>query len=221
MNFPSYRGSPTFDEMLKRFEADPDNFKQPDSASVGKMRAELEASHAEYDKAMQEFERHRHTDSRPVIHDFIEMGPDWHTCRVTPAKIKWHLDKGLSVEQIAKKLNRSVKTIEKTFAKIGQLPIEKPIKEVPYGWKLTKDKYRPDGTEQWVIKKIEDDHSSGKKLDDIAQDLMKVGIKPRGGGLWFMRRLATVQKENAQMWSDYKAGKSLLFEKGRMAPGHG
>jgi len=217
---PSYNGSPTLDEMLKRFQADPDNFK-PDMTSVEKMGVELEASRSKYDNELKEYERHGSQESshRPIFHDVIDMGPDWYTRKITPAKIKWHIDRGLSIEQVAEKLNRSVKAIEKTFAKIGQLPVEKPIKEVPYGWKLTKDKYRPDETEQWVIKKIGDDHASGKNLDDIAKELMKVGIKPRGGGLWFRRRLATVQKENAQMWADYKLGKSLPFEKGRIAPG--
>ncbi len=72
--------------------------------------------------------------------------------------------------------------------------------------------------EQWVIKKIEADHASGKLFDDISKKLEKVGIKPRGGGLWFTRRLVKTLKENDLTWLDFKNHKTLLFEKGRMAP---
>lgn len=220
MKHPQYKGSPTLDEMLKRFELDPKNFKL-DVASVEKIEAELKALREEYDKGVEEFElfERQRPSPTPYLVDFIDMGPDWTSRKVTPEKIKWHLDKGLTVEQIAEKFKRSVKKIETTFSKIGQIPVEEPIKEVPYGWKLTKDKYLPDETEQWIIKKIEDDHAAGKKFDDIAKELMKVGIKPRGGGLWFMRRLTTALKENDRMWSDYKARKILLFKKGRLEAG--
>ena len=208
------------DELLKRFHEDPDNFR-PDPAMVEKMSAELQESREQYDKELNEYDAWAAKQPKEplCVHDVIEMGPDWWSRKVTPEKIKWNLDKGLSVEQIAAKLNRSVKTIEATLAKLGQVPKEIPCKEIPYGWKISKERYMPDETEQWVIKKIEDDRAANKKFDDIAKDFMKIGIKPRGGGLWFTRRLLKVQKENAQMWRDHRAGKLLLFEKGRMSPG--
>ena len=68
-------------------------------------------------------------------------------------------------------------------------------------------------------KKIEDDHASGKLFDDISKKLEKIGIKPRGRGLWFTRRIVQTLKENRLMWVAFKNNKTLLFEKGRMAPG--
>ena len=50
------------------------------------------------------------------------MPPDWWNSKVTPDKAKWYIDKGMSAQQVAEKLQRSIKTIEKALSKVGQLP---------------------------------------------------------------------------------------------------
>jgi hypothetical protein len=202
---------------LKRLEKDPQHFT-PDAVTFEKVLGEIKISGEEFSR---EFERYKSERvDEPVYYvDVIDMGPDWWNSIVTPEKIKWHLDRGLSFEQTAEKLRRTIKTIKKTLARIDEHPREKPIAEVPYGWRLTKKDYQPDEVEQWVIKKIEDDRSCGKKFEEIAAQLSKIGVKPRGGGLWFARRLSMTLKENTAMWSAHKVHKALLFLSGRKTAG--
>ncbi len=91
---------------------------------------------------------YKHLQESTVCMDTIPMPPDWWNSKVTPGKVKWYIDKDMSTEQVAEKLQKIKKNNWKTIAKIDQLPEEKPIKEVPYGWKLSKDQYFPDEMEQ-------------------------------------------------------------------------
>lgn len=220
MEFPSYKSSPTLKLLLQQMEADPNHFK-PDPKLVKKMGEELKKANEEYDQELQAYTAWESQQPKQILvaHDFIELGPDWYTRRVTPEKVKWHLDRGLSIEQVAEKLGKSLKTVKRAYSKYGEIPKENPITETPYGWKLKNEKYLPDDSEQWVIEKIGSDIKANKTLDQIAKDFMKIGIKPRGGGLWFPRRLQKVQVENDKMWTHHRSGKTLFFEKGRMGPG--
>ncbi|MBY0471519.1 recombinase family protein [bacterium] len=78
--------------------------------------------------------------------------------------------------------------------------------EIPFGWKRRNGVLIKNDLEQWVIKRIRDEKLAGKSLDEITQDLTKIGIKPRNGGFWFPRRIKKVLSENESL------GQSVIQE---------
>jgi len=71
--------------------------------------------------------------------------------------------------------------------------------EIPFGWKKRWDGIAPSDLEQWVIKRILDEQQHGKSLEEISRDLKKIGIKPKGGGEWFPRRILKILSDNESL----------------------
>ncbi len=140
--------------------------------------------------------------------DFIELGPDWYRSAVTPAKVQWHLDRGWNVQRIATALGVTEQRINRVMAKkkVADAKPKPPItnETLPFGWKIVRGRIEPESVEQWVVRKITEDRQNGKKLEEIASDLTKLGIKPKGGGLWFGRRILKVIKEDEKLWVEFR-----------------
>lgn len=118
----------------------------------------------------------------------------------------------LSPEEIAKKLDRPLKRIYKGLKKFGIYPENSDQKkfqksDIPYGWTESNGKLIPDDDEQWVLRKISDELTIGKKAGEIVTLLKKLGIKPRGG-IWHEERISQVYKLNKRLLSAYGKNQS-------------
>ena len=85
--------------------------------------------------------------------------------------------------------------------------------EVPFGWTRRNGIFTLEDLEQWVIKRILKEKLEGKSLEEISEDLTKLGVRPRNGGLWFPRRIKKVLSENELLSKSLMSNGNLPVEK--------
>lgn len=204
-----------FEEICAKLQAD--SKYRPTKVEVERFNEELnderEISTAEGYRKLWEDPATR---NEPIVIDVIQLPPDWAKSVISPKKVYWHIAKGKTVGEIAKELGVNAARIQKVLdkaAKPGAIKsrYEFELKEIPFGWKTRGAKLVPDEDEQWILEKIEMDLARGRTEEEIVKSLTKLGIKPKGGGLWFERRVQREMEVNFKLLAKWKAGEPIYY----------
>lgn len=123
---------------------------------------------------------------------------------VRPEKFLELYQEGLSLDEIAKVLERSKLTVIRglrkfgiQFTKNGATRISQ--KDIPFGWSERKGKLEIHPGEQWILEKIDSDRSNGKTFEKIAEELNSAQIKPRLASQWLPQMVKMASARNKRL----------------------
>lgn len=208
---------PILEELIEKIKLD--SKYRPTKEEIQRFKAEHQL---EWKKAVRKANLEITPDDHGhFITDVILLSPDAWQRTLTLEKIAWHLAHGKTVEQISKKLKVTTKRIERVLASAKSAPSNKSpkkkatLKEVPYGWESLAGMLVPNEEEQWVLEKMTKDREANKSPDDIAKNLQRLGIKPKGGGIWFGKRILKTLELNQDLHAAWESGRPYILEAAR------
>lgn len=121
----------------------------------------------------------------------------------------FYVKKGLSLNQIAQKLEISRDLVRKILRRAG-VPILSKRRQLdltgqtPYGWKKEMGRLVPHVAEQKVINRFATARAEGISLHSIARILNEEAVPTKNGGRWHARSVSQILESNERFMLEYK-----------------
>lgn len=122
---------------------------------------------------------------------------------LAPEKVLEMYHTNLSLQEIAKTLDRSEKWVKTNLTKFGVRFSGKGARllpgDIPYGWKESSVKLVPNDAEQWLLEKAVEDLKEGVSADDIARSFNSPKVQPRAGRKWIGTMTSKCVSDNRRL----------------------